>query len=522
MRRLLAALLLVLLLTGCQTRPVPSVVPPAAAAPTTSTALRFEVTMAPGLLPGPQDGRLLVVLGRQERPEPRQRIGATGMDAAPVLGADATGLAPGVVGILDQTSEIFPIPRLTDLPPGDYFVQAVLDTNRDLKLPNAPRNLYSPVRKVSLDPSRGGSVQLELTQQIAPEELPTETENVKYVKLRSELLSRFHGRPIYLRAGVILPRDFERERARRYPLHVHTGGYGTRFTRVKDLMANGSGFRSLWLADDTPRMIYLQLDGAGPFGDPYQVNSANNGPYGDAVTRELIPHVEQKFRGLGRPSARFLSGGSTGGWVSLALQVFYPDYFGGAWAECPDPVDFRAFELIDIYAHDNAYVNPRGFERPSARELNGDVRFTLRHECQIENVLGRGNRWTLSGKDWGAWNAVFGPRGDDGLPRPLWDPGSGKIDHSVLEHWKEYDLRLVLEQNWKTLGPKLQGKIHIWVGEADDYFLNNAVHLLDDFLKRAEPPYGGRIEFGPRQGHTSGWGQTRIMQEMAAAVGMAR
>jgi hypothetical protein len=507
----------VLLLAGCSSSALPPAEAPTVGVARPSTGLRFEVTVAPGLLPAPRDGRVLVVLGRTEQPEPRLGIGTTGMEAAPVLGSDANGLAPGVVAVLDQKAEIFPIARLAALPPGTYFGQAVFDTNRDLKLPNAPGNLYSPVQRVVLDPAPGGTVRLELTQQVPPETLPADTETIKYIKLRSELLSRFHGRPMYLRAGVILPRDYAKEPTRRYPLHMQIGGYGSRFTRVQMLMTPGSSFHTFWLADDSPRMIFLQPDGAGPYGDPYQVNSANNGPYGDAVVRELIPYVEQHFRAEGRPSARFLSGGSTGGWVSLALQIFYPDEFGGTWSECPDPVDFRAYELIDIYSHTNAYVNPRGFERPSARLLDGDVRFTLRHECQIENVLGRGNRWTLSGKDWGAWNAVFGPRGADGLPRPLWDPKSGAIDRSVVEHWKQYDLRLVLEQHWQTLAPKLQGKLHVWVGEADDYFLNNAVHLLDDFLKQAQPPYGGRIEFASRQGHTSGWGQRRIMQEMAAA-----
>jgi len=213
-----------------------------------------------------------------------------------------------------------------------------------------------------------------------------------------------------------------------------------------------------------------------------------------------------------------LDGGSTGGWVSLALQVFYPDFFNGAWSQCPDPVDFRAYELIDIYKDSNAYVNERGFERPAAREINGDVRYTVRHECQLENVLGRGNRWTLSGKDWCAWNATFGPRGRDGLPWPLWEPKTGQLDRRVVGHWSNYDLRMVLEKNWKALGPKLRGKIHIWVGEADDYFLNNAVHLLDAFLREADPPYEGKVVYGPGRGHTAGWSQQQVMAEMAAAI----
>jgi hypothetical protein len=488
------------------------------AEPVRPRTLRFEVSVAPALSMGPQDGRLLIVLGPPGNAEPRLRIGETGMQALPLLGADAQGLAPGKVGVVDQTSTIFPLKHLSQLAPGEYVVQAVLHTNRDLNFANAPGDLYSAPRKVSLASAHGGTIKLDLTQQIPPEKLPPDTEYVKYLRLPSALLSRFHGHPMYLRAAVILPRDYEREPERHYPLRVEIGGYGTRFTRAGGLMSQGSFFRRFWLSDDAPRMLLLHLDGAGPYGDPYQVNSANNGPYGDAVTQELIPYVEKHFRGLGQPWSRFTDGGSTGGWVSLALQVFYPDFFNGAWSQCPDPVDLRAFELINIYEDENAYINRHGFERPSAREIDGDTIFTVRHECQVEIVLGRGNRWPLSGKDWGAWNAVFGPRGPDGLPSALWDGATGKIDRSVLEHWKKYDLRRVLQENWTTLGPKLHGKIHIWVGDADTYFLNNAVHFLDDFLTRADPPYGGRIVFAPRQGHTIGWNDRQVMREMAEAA----
>jgi hypothetical protein len=270
-------------------------------------------------------------------------------------------------------------------------------------------------------------------------------------------------------------------------------------------------------------MILLHLDGDGPFGDCYQVNSDNNGPCGDAIVQELIPYVERKFRGIGEPHARVVSGGSTGGWVSLALQVFYPDFFNGTWSGYPDGVDFRAFQLINIYQDENAYVNRFGFERPSARTLDGDTRFTIRHECQMENVMGLGDSWTMSGEQWGAWNATYGPRGPDGRPIPLWDPKTGKINREVTEHWKKYDLRLILEQNWKVLGPKLRGKLHIWVGEADDYFLNNAVHLLDNFLATARPPFEGKIIYGVGKGH--GWSpfdEAELMRQMASAVERAR
>ena len=477
--------------------------------------LRFEVSIGAGMAGSPQDGRVFVVISRGGG-EPRMSIGNTGLDAPPVLARDVKQFVGGVVAVLDQEAVAFPIPDLAHLPAGDYAVQAVFDTNLDLKSANSPGNLYSAVQRVHLDPATGGSVKLDLTLKVPPEELPAETEYVKYVKLQSALLSRFHGRPIFLRAGIVLPRDFGKDPNARYPLRVDIGGFASRYTDVQRMMGAGSSFQRAWMAGDAPRMVLLQLDGAGPLGDCYQVNSDNNGPYGDAVTQELIPYVEKTFHCIGEPYARVLQGGSTGGWVSLALQVFYPDFFNGTWSGYPDGVDFRAFQLVNIYQDDNAYMNRWGFERPSARAPNGDVKFTIRHECQMENVLGAGDSWTMSGQQWGAWNATYGPRGADGRPVPLWDPNTGKIDRSVVDHWKRYDLRMVLEQNWKQLGPKLRGKLHIWVGEADDYFLNNAVHLLDSFLSRANPPYEGTITYGAGKGH--GWtpmSEADLLKEMA-------
>lgn len=495
-----------------------------APAQTSATAsLRFEITIAQGLISSAQSGRLFVMLNRSSQPEPRLTATIPGLDAPPRLARDINNFAPGMVGVIDEKAAAFPIEDLTHLAAGEYFTQAVFDSNIDLKSVNAPGNLYSAVQKIRLDPARPATVKIELTQKVPPEELPDETEYIKYVRIQSDLLSKFHGRPIYLRAGVILPKEYDKDPARRYPLRISIGGYGTRFTAVQKMMAPGSEFRRVWLADDTPRMILLHLDGDGPYGDCYQVNSDNNGPYGDALIREMIPYVEQKFRGIGQPYARVLEGGSTGGWVSLALQVFYPDFFNGAWSGYPDGVDFRAFQLIDIYTDDNAYVNAHGFERPSERDLKGDVNFTIRHECQMENVLGPGDSWAMSGQQWGAWNAAYGPRGADGRPVPLWDRKTGKINRGVVEHWKRYDLRMVMEQNWQTLGPKLRGKITIWVGDADNYFLNNAVHLLDEFLSKADPPYGGKIIYGAGKGH--GWmalTERQMMNEMGAAIEKAR
>jgi hypothetical protein len=481
--------------------------------------LKFEVTVSAQLSPQPVDGRLFVILGKPERFEPRQGAGITGMDSPPMLARDVTGLTAQKGGVIDASCVAFPVNSLAEIKPGEYVVQAVLDTNLDIKGLNSPGNLYSKPVKMELDPAKSATIKLQLTEQLPEDKLPPDTEFVKFVKLKSELLSKFWGRPIYLRAGVILPRDFDKEPNRRYPVRVKVGGFGSRYTGAMRFMAPNSPLRKVWQLDDAPRMLQIHLDGAGPLGDPYQVNSDNHGPYGDAVTQELIPFIEQKYRGIGQGWARVVDGGSTGGWVSLALQIFYPDFFYGAWSACADGVDFRAFQLVNIYEDKNAYVNKNGFERPGMREVNGDVHYTMRHELQMENVLGRGDSWAMSGGQWGAWNATYGPRGAGGRPVPLWDPKTGEINRAVTEHWKKYDLRLYLEQNWATLAPKLKGKLHVWMGDADNYFLNNAMHMLDESLKKAVPPFEGKIEFSPGKGHCwMGLTEQQTMTEMDQAM----
>ncbi len=481
-----------------------------------TTALKFETTIARGTVSAPQKGRLFIFLNRQAEPEPRFADGDVSLDAPPMLAKDVENFEAGkTTAVIDNNSISYPIKNLADLPAGDYFVQALFDTNNDLSSLNAPGNLYSAVQKVTLNPKNGGTIKLELSKIVPPETLPAETEFIKFIKMQSALLTKFYGRPIYLRVGIVLPRDYEKETSRRYPLLINIGGYGSKFTRAQRLMSDQSNFRKSWLADDTPRMISVYLDGDGPYGDSYQLNSTNSGPYGDALTQELIPQIEKQFRAVGTPGSRFLTGGSTGGWVSTALQIFYPDYFNGSWSGFPDPMDFRAYQLVDIYQDDNAYANKNGFDRPSARTANGDTEFTMRLECQKENVLGAGDSYTMSGGQWGAWNATYSPRGADGKPVPLWDAKTGKINHAVAEQWKKYDLRYIVEQNWKELAPKLNGKLHIWVGEADDYFLNNGVHLFDDFISKAEPKFNGWIIYSRTGRH--GWmpkTAAEIMKEM--------
>ncbi|MFO0957440.1 MAG: alpha/beta hydrolase-fold protein [Isosphaeraceae bacterium] len=477
------------------------------------TPLKFAVTVPEGRLKGPTDGRLFVIFGPPNRDgQPRQRIAETGLDRPPILARDVPALDSGATVLVDRDADSFPIAGLSGLAPAEYRVQAVFDFNPDLRSPNAPGNLASKPAVLFVDPGRDDILPITLDE-VLPEIAPADVGSVKFLKLESKLLSDFHGRPIFLRAAVILPEGFDRDADRKYPLRVHIGGFGSRYFYAD---------RRPPRADD-PKFLTLMLDGAGPLGDPYQVNSANHGPYGDAITQELIPYVEKTYRGIGDGKSRVLDGGSTGGWVSLALQVFYPDFFNGCWSFCPDAVDFRDFQLVNIYRDENAYVNAHGFERPACRDRNGDVRYTMRHEVTLENTLGRGGSWALSGGQWGSWNATYSPRGADGRPVPLWDPRTGDIDAAVAKHWEKYDIRRILEDHWATLGPKLRGKIRIWVGEADDYFLNNAVHRLDTFLKSADPPADASIAFGPGQGHCwMGISPREMLDQMDRAVGGGR
>jgi S-formylglutathione hydrolase FrmB len=461
----------------------------------------FEVSIKSGISTNFLDGRLVVLVSLTNRPEPRLNLDDADSYGPFAFGRDALKFGPGQSLVIDDSATSSVNHKASRIPPGRYFVQAVLDASTDLHYLNSGGNLVSDVKEVRITADQT-PIKLELSKKLS-DDLPAETEYVKFIKIQSRLLSEFHGRPIYLRAGIILPRGYATTPETKYPLWINIGGYGTRYTDVARRMRPDSRFRPAWTAADAPPMIYVVPDGAGPYGDPYQINSANNGPYGDALVQELIPAIEKQFRAIGEPRARVLGGTSTGAWVALALQIFYPDSFNGAWVSSPDPVDFRAFELVNIYEDDNAYVNRHGEERPSIRDLSGDVQTSMRREVQMEAVLARGGDWTLSGGQWGAWNAVYGPRGAEGKPTPLWD-SNGKINRAAAEHWKKYDLRLVLESRWSELSPKLRGKLHIWAGDADEYFLNNAVLLLSEWLSdRADGKGFAEISFGVGQGH--GW-----------------
>jgi len=260
-------------------------------------------------------------------------------------------------------------------------------------------------------------------------------------------------------------------------------------------------------------MIIIEIQHANPYyDDSYAVNSANLGPYGDAITYELIPYLEKKYRALGGGWARFMYGGSTGGWEALGAQVLYPDEFNGCWAACPDPIDFHAYTVVDAYEDKNAYFmeGPWGkVPRPAHRNYLGQVSATLEQVNRLELVLGTKSR---SGQQWDIWEAVFSPVGPDGYPKRIWDKRRGVIDPAVAAYWREnYDLTFILRRDWsKGLGRKLEGKIHLYVGDMDNYYLNNAVYLAEEFLKSTnDPPYGGEVDYGDRAEHCWNGDHTR-------------
>ncbi len=318
-----------------------------------------------------------------------------------------------------------------------------------------------------------------------------------------------------LKAAVLLPADFEKNVSKKYPVRYNIAGYGGRYTRANRFVRWDKEFLDWWQSDKSPRIINVFLDGEGPFGDCYQLNSENSGPYGTALIEELIPYIEKNYRGAGTPESRFLDGCSTGGWVSLALQLFYPDFFNGCFSYSPDPVDFENCQLINIYEDENAFVNEHGYLRPLTREISGEPVISQKDFIQHENVLGWNDTYTTSGGQFSAFNALYSPKGTDGLPEPLFDPYSGKINPEVAEHWQKYDLKKYVEENWETLGPKIEGKIWIWMGDMDNFYLNPALRAFDEMIKKQKNPVAdAQIIFSPMKGHCTEYNHIDVLNKI--------
>ncbi len=503
------------------------------------------------------NGRLLLMLSRDDSQEPRFQI-SDNFRSQQVFGIDVEDWDGTTPKTFDRTSFGYPQRSLAEIPARRYTVQAFFhqyETFRradghTVKLPmdrgegqvwnRAPGNRYSTPIKIDFDPTKvtpdlsevpsvrekGVQITLMLDQVIPPIEPPQDSKYIKHIQIQSKLLSEFWGRPMFLGAHVLLPEGFDEHPNAKYPLAIFHGHFSHDFggfrTEPPDpelkpefserfqlegynriVQQEAYDFYRIWTGPNFPRMLVVEIQHPNPFyDDSYAVNSANIGPYGDAITYELIPHIEERFRGIGEGWARCLYGGSTGGWEALAAQVFYPDEYNACYAACPDPIDFRQFCLVNIYQDENAYrlQGPFGHVlRPGRRNYLGQIDATLEGMNHFELALGSRGR---SGQQWDIWQAVYSPVGEDGYPQPIWDKITGQIDSEVANHWREnFDLVHIMRRDWATLGPKLAGKIHIYCGDMDNYYLNNAVYLAEEFLESANPPYGGEIAYGDRAEH---------------------
>lgn len=398
---------------------------------------------------------------------------------------------------------------LNNIPNGKYNVQVLWDQDTNESRINAPGNLYGEA--ISVDLTENKVIHLPLSKIIQPTKL-TEHKLLKEVNIKSDTLSKWWGKEMRLKAAVILPRNYFEQSSQKYAVRFNVAGYGGRYTRAGRFLRN----IDWWTSEEAPEIINVYLDGEGPFGDCYQLDSENSGPYGTALVTELIPYIEKEFRALGTPESRFVEGCSTGGWVSLALQIFYPDFFGGCFSYSPDQVDFENCQLINIYKDENAFYNEFDYLRPIVRDVSGEPILSQKDFIQFENVLGSSDTYVTSGGQFSAFTALFSPKGNDGLPKPMFDPVTGKIDREVAEFWRKHDLKNYVETNWETLGPKLQGKIWAWTGDMDNFYLNPALRAFDEMLKKMNNPKSdAEINFTPMKGHCDEYDEIKVIQQIA-------
>ena len=510
-------------------------------------AQTITVSFPAALSAKPLDGRVLFLLSNDPAAEPRMQIDDTPRSQM-IFGVTVDGLKPGQSVTIDGGAAGYPIRSINDVPAGDYTAQAVLNIyetfhrsdGKTIKLaPDrgegqhwnlAPGNLYSTPNKVHVGPG-APPISISLDKIIGPIPPQPDTKYIRHLRIQSELLTKFWGRPMYLSAIVLVPEGFDEHPDVHYPEMVFEGHFPDGFEDFRTIPPDPNlkpdysyrfhlaGYNRIqqeeaydeykkWISPGFPRVLVIQIQHANPYyDDSYAVNSANLGPYGDAIETELMPAVEKKFRGIGQGWARFLYGGSTGGWESLAVQIFYPDHYNGAFVACPDPVDFHAYMTTDLYNQSNMFflqgANKR-VEQPAMRDYLGHTLITVRDNNGYEAALGDHGR---SGEQFDIWQAVYGPVGDDGYPQAIFDKHTGEIDHATAAYWHDhYDLDAILQRDWSTLGPKLRGKLHIYVGSDDTYFLNDAVYLMEGFLKTTGTPghgvpYEGEVNYGPRAEH---------------------
>jgi enterochelin esterase-like enzyme len=493
---------------------------------------RIEITIAGQSRSEPVTGMAYVALSRDTKQTPIEQAGPTG---APLFSTSIEAAAAGTPISIGPADRGHPIPSLRDIPAGEYWLQAFInvytrfaradgktvwlhmDQWEGQNWKRSPGNLYGEPVRVRFDPASAVPIRLSVNRVIPPIQPPADTEHVKRIKIESKILTKWWGHPIHVGATILLPKDYDKHPTVRYPVNYEHGHFSL---RAPGGFGAGGPFDAWWLAPDTPRMIYVTLQHPSPYyDDSYGVNSENNGPFGDAIMQELIPAIESQFRVVREPWARMLTGGSTGGWIAAAHQVFYPDVYGGAFASCPDAVDFRYHQIVNIYADDNAYFVDKGWikvDRPNQQQADGNIQSMMKDENRYELVVGDKSR---SGGQWDIWEATYSPVGADGYPKRLWDKTTGKIDRTVADQWRKFDLRHILETNWATLGPKVGHKVNVYVGDMDSYYLNNAVEKLNEFLvKAANPPFTGEVVFERRAPHCWGPRGADLMKKMVRQI----
>jgi hypothetical protein len=458
--------------------------------PAPARGFRFVVTLPHDLPPESvrDSGRLFVFLSSRDIGEPRRA--ANWFKPDPFFAQDVADLHPGLRLIIDDSADGFP-DKLSKLVPRNYRAQAVLDQSLDHHNPGtAPGNLYSGVITFDAENAQAGELEMVLSERIVETPFP-QSQWVHDLKLRSRRLSEFHGRDVYQAAAVVLPRSYFNEPAKRYPVVYSIPGFGGNY---RDALAYKNGGPEP--SNGETEFIRVFLSGECRWGHHVFANSATNGPRGDAFVYELIPYLDEHYRTVPQPDARFVTGHSSGGWASLWLMVSYPEHLGGAWSTSPDPVDFREFQRIDLYQRQppvNVFVDPQGNRRPIARHGESPLLW-FDSFCKMDDVLKRGGQLR-------SFEAVFSPRGGDGQPLRLWDRTTGQVDPRIAEAWKAYDIRLKLEQDWDRLRPLLAGKLHIWTGELDTFYLEGAVRLLKSSL--AALGSDAEITIVPRRDHAT-------------------
>jgi len=457
------------LLTGCQRNSVAQrsdVETKLDAAAIAPASAKVALTLGPDVAEGPVSGRLLVLF-------------STG-NPSPITGPDwfapepfaSTAVTDWVAGeTLKLSPEVMTFPKsLRQLDPGKYHLQAVLRRNPDFAHhKDGPGNLYSEAQVVNLRSGQHTTITLELTK-VVP--LPTfePTPTSKIISQRSALLSAFHGRDVIDRALVLLPPDYDSQAHKSYPVYYEITGFGP---TIEDMLKHR---KVSAIASGGVEFIHVILSGQTQWGHHVYANSQTNGPRGDALVNELIPEIEKRFRAIPKPYARLLGGHSSGGWSSLWLQTHYSKFFGGVWSTSPDPVDFRDWQGTNLYqSNANIFTDPEGRRRPLAI-ANGNPVLWYDDFSKMDDVLERGGQLR-------SFEAVFSPRGDDGLPVQCWDRDTGEVDPDIIEHWKQYDISHHLRDHWDDLKDDLAGKIHIYTGSQDTFLLTKAVQLLKQRLQ---------------------------------------